>query len=146
VVRSDAIKQFAVSLLQARPVWRTEFIHELADRILDVSPPEQLKPVTPAPAGQQPISRAGALAETAEQGPSFNANELGFAFEENGTQSAAQNEQEAAPSQPQPRPKPMPAKKNFFGLGDTQIVLLIGMFVIECCVVFGFGIIIYLNP
>ena len=40
VVRSDAIKQFASSLLQARPVWRTDFIHELADRIID---PPRLK-------------------------------------------------------------------------------------------------------
>ena len=54
---SDAIKQFASSLLQARPVWRTDFIHEIAERILDPRPPEELKPVASAPAGQQAGSR-----------------------------------------------------------------------------------------
>jgi hypothetical protein len=139
VVRSDAIKQFASSLLQARPVWRTDFVHELADRLLDPRPPEELKPVAPVPA-QQPASSAGA----SEQGNSFNANELGFAFEEGESQSASQNSDQSDPARPQSQSKPVPKKKKFFGLGDTQIVLLAGMFIIECCVVFGFGIIIYL--
>jgi hypothetical protein len=140
VVRSDAIKQFASSLLQARPVWRTDFIHEIAERILDPRPPEELQPVVPVPAGQQAVSRAGA-----EQENSFNASELGFAFEEGGSQSASQNLDESNPARPQPSSKPAPAKKKFFGLGDTQVVLLAGMFIIECCVVFGLGIILYLN-
>jgi hypothetical protein len=139
-VRSDAIKQFAGSLLQARPVWRSDFIHEIADRIIDPRPPEELKPVIPVPAGQTAASRA-----SAEQENPFNASDLGFAFEEGGDQSVSQNLNETHPDQPQPHSKPAPAKKKFFGLGDTQIVLLAGMFIIWCCVVFGFGIIIYLN-
>jgi hypothetical protein len=140
VVRSDAIKQFASSLLQARPVWRIDFIHEIADRILDPRPPEELQPVTPVPAGQQVASRAA----TEQENP-FNANELGFAFDEDGSQPASQNLNETNPAQPQPHVKPAPTKERFFGLGDTQIVVLAGMFIIWCCVVFGFGIIIYLN-
>jgi hypothetical protein len=146
VVRSDAIKQFAGSLVQARPVWRADFVHELADRILDITPPEELKPVTPLPAGQQTISRASALTEAAEQGNAFNTNEFGFAFEESADQTASQNAREGNLSSSQPQSKPAPAKKNLFGLGDTQIILLVGMFIVECCIVFGFGIIIYLNP
>ncbi len=137
VVRSDAIKQFASSLLQARPVWRTDFIHELADRLLDPRPPEELNPVAPA---QPPASRAGAEPEN-----SFNANELDFAFEEGGAQPVPQNLRESDQARPLPRPKPAPGKGKFLGLGNTQVVLLAGMFIVECCILFGFGIILYLN-
>jgi hypothetical protein len=143
VVRSDAIKQFATSLLQARPVWRTDFIHELADRIIDPTPPEELKSLTPAPAGQQTISRTAALAQVAEQ--NFNANELGFAFEEGESQPAEQGSNEVDAVRPQARARQAPAKKKFLGLGDTQVVLLAGMLIVEFCILFGFGIIIYLN-
>jgi len=145
VVRSDAIKQFASSLLQARPVWRTDFIHEIAERIIDPRPPEELQPVVPAPASQQAVSRATALAEAAQQGNSFNANELGFAVEEGGTQSASQNADVPSPARPQQQLKPAPAKKKFLGLEDTQIVILAGMFIVGICIVFGFAIFIYLN-
>jgi hypothetical protein len=148
VVRSDAIKQFANSLLQARPVWRTDFIHEIAERIIDARGPEELQPVVPAPASQQTISRANALAQAAEQGTSFNANELGFALEESGDQPASQNlgaSSVDSPARPQQRSKPAPAKKKFLGLKDTQIIILAGMFIIGICAVFGLAIILYLN-
>jgi hypothetical protein len=138
VVRSDAIKQFASSLLQARPIWRVDFIHEVAERLLDPRPPEELTPVAPP---QQPSARAGIPEPT----NSFNPNDLGFAFDEGGAEPAAQNLNEANLARPQAQVKPAPAKKKFLGLGDTQIILLIGMFIIECCVVFGLGIILYVN-
>lgn len=147
VVRSDAIKQFAGSLLQARPVWRTDFIHELADRLVDPRPPAELEPVAPSvpEAGQQPASRAKAIFNASEQATPFNANDLGFAFEEGGAQSVSQNLRESNPARPLPHPKPAPSKGKFLGLGTTQVVLLAGMFIVECCVLFGFGIILYLN-
>ncbi len=141
VVRSDAIKQFAGTLLQSRPVWRTDFIHELADRIIEPTPPEGLKTLTPAPAGQQNISRATALAQ-AEQG--FNASELGFAFVEGEAQPAAQDADAVSAPRPQ-TVRQAPAKKRFLGLQDTQIILLAGMMIVEFCILFGFGILIYLN-
>jgi hypothetical protein len=144
VVRSDAIKQFASSLLQARPIWRTDFIHELADRIVDPRPPAELELVkTPMPeAGQQPSSR---LSNVSEQANPFDAKDLGFAFEESGDQSVPQNLRESNPARPLPRPKPAPSKGRFLGLGNTQVVLLAGMFIVECCVILGFGVILYLN-
>jgi len=140
VVRSDAVKQFAGSLLQARPAWRTDFVHELAERLLDPRPPEELKPVAPEPV-QQPVSRAG----VSDQGTSFDANELGFAFEEGESQPASKNPGEANQARPQSYAKPALAKKNFFGLKDTQIIILAGMFIVGCCVVFGLSIILYVN-
>ncbi len=140
VVRSDAIKQFAGTLLQARPVWRTDFIHELAERIIDPTPPDQLKALTPTPAGQQ--TPRAALAQVAEQ--DFNADELGFAFDEGESQPVAEDAVSAGASRPQADRRP-PAKKKFLGLQDTQIILLAGMLIFEFCILFGFGIIIYLN-
>jgi hypothetical protein len=141
VVRSDAIKQFASTLLQARPVWRTDFIHDLADRIIDPTPPEELKSLTPTPIGQQAVSRIGA----ADQEAAFNANELGFAFEESQDQPASPDASAADVARPQVQVRQAPAKKRFLGLGDTQIILLAGMMIVEFCILFGFGIIIYLN-
>jgi hypothetical protein len=140
VVRSDAIKQFAGTLLQSRPVWRTDFIHELADRIIDPTPLDELPTLTPAPAGQQTISRA---ASVSDQG--FNSNELGFAFEEGEAQLTSEDSDAASQPRPQAQSRPMPEKKKFLGLQDTQIVLLAGMFIVEVCILFGFGIILYLN-
>ena len=138
VVMSDAIKPFASSLLQARPVWRTDFVHVIAERILDPRPPEELKPVVSSPAGQQAVSPAVGELEN-----SFNASEFGFAFDEASTQSPVGNLGESSP--PGPHSKPVQTKKRFLGLGDTQIILLAGMFIVECCVLFGFGIILYMN-
>jgi hypothetical protein len=148
VVRSDAIKQFASSLLQARPVWRTDFIHDLADRIIDPTPPEGLKPLTPLPAAQQPGTRAAPQAQAAEQENAFNANELGFAFDGEEGQPAAQdsNAANANMAHSQMRMERAPVKKKFLGMGDTQIILLAGMLIVEFCILFGFGIILYLNP
>jgi hypothetical protein len=147
VVRSDAIRQFATSLLQSTPIWRTDFIHELADRIIDSTPPDQLKILTPSSAGQQAISRDALPSQAAEQ--EFSANEFGFAFEESEEQPSTSqpafqptdNEEDQHPY----RPIQAPAKKKFLGLQDTQIILLAGMFIVEICILFGFGIIIYLN-
>lgn len=145
VVRSDAIKQFASSLLQARPVWRTDFIHELADRLVDPRPPAELEPVAVPEAGQQPASRAKAIFNASEQANPFDTNDLGFAFEEGDAQSVSQNSSDPNQARPLPQPKPAPSKGKFLGLGNTQVVLLAGMFLVECCVILGFGIILYLN-
>jgi len=139
VVRSDAIKQFASSLVQARPLWRTDFIRELADRIIEPTPPEELKPITPIPA-QSLSQRDGSASE--HDNPF--ASELGFAFED-GEQPATQDINGDDTVRPQALARQAPAKKKFFGLGDTQVVLLAGMLIVELCVLFGLVIILYLN-
>jgi hypothetical protein len=147
VVRSDAIKQFANSLLQARPIWRTDFIHDLADRLTDPRPPMMLEPVVPATSevSQQPASRAKAIFDASEQANPFDTNDLGFAFEEGDAQPDSQNLRESNQARPLPSPKPAPGRGKILGLGNTQVVLLAGMLIVECCVVLGFGIIMYLN-
>ncbi len=137
VVRSDAIKQFASALLQAPPVWRTDFIHELADRIIEAIPPEELKPITPVPAQTSNQRDRAAF----EQVNPFE-SELGFAFDDSEPQPAAQESNPDDADHPQVNETRAPVKKKFLGLGDTQIILLVGMVIVEICILFGFGILL----
>lgn len=141
VVKSDAVKQFASSLLQSRPIWGVEFVHILADRILDPAPPEEPKAVITAPAFSEP-SRAKAIFNASEQNQSFDSNDLGFSFEEGGE---PQNAQPVSRARPTPRPRPAAEKKKLFGLSNTQLMILAGMFVFWCCVLAGFGGFIFLT-
>jgi len=147
VVRSDAIKPFVNSLLQARPVLRTEVIYDLADRILAPRSLEELLTVTPFDVGEKPASRAQAIFNASDPSKDFDPNDLGFSFEEDSEAETVvvQEIREPSPARPLPRPKPASAKKKNFGLTRSQLFLLAGMFVIECCVVVGFGIFIYLS-
>lgn len=138
VVRSDAIRQFAGSLIQARPVWRTDFIHQLADRIIDPTPPSELATLSPVAA---PASRGGG--DPAVETQNSFAADLGFAFEEEAEQPAPQTPA-VPPLLPQAQP-PQASKGKFMGLKDTQIILLAGMALVEVCILFGFAIIFYLS-
>ncbi len=53
VVMSDGVKQFAASLLQARPVLKTELVYDLADRIITPRPKEALPAASPV--ASQPL-------------------------------------------------------------------------------------------
>lgn len=143
VVKSDAIKQFAGSLSKARAIWSAEFVHALAERVVDPAPPEEPKPVITAPAFSEP-SRAKAIFNASDQGQSFEANELGFAFEE-GDESVPQNLRESSPSRQAPRPRPAAGKKKLWGLSNTQLIILAGMFIFWCCVLAGFGAFIFFS-
>ena len=162
VVQSDAIKQYAASLSQARLVLRPEQVYNLSERIINpVSPdskfPEAsvqnpLQPGSPQveaagtfqkPAAP-PASRAQAIFNS-EQKP-FDPNDLGFAFEDD-TQSESQavstNLRESNPAQRLPS---QPAKsKKTMGLTSPQIILLVAMLLVECCVVISFAVFISMN-
>lgn len=139
VVMSDAIKQFANSVLQARPIWRADFAYGLADRMLDPTPADQQTPVVAPPPQEQP-SRAQAI---------FNSNdaplpnELGFAFEENEIPAAAQRPPAARPGAP--RPNQAPPKKKIMGMTTSQVMLIAGLLLFECCLLALFGGYYYLT-
>lgn len=149
VVMSDAIQQFAASVRQATPVWRVEFIHELADRIIDPQPREEIKPAEPD-SGDQVASRAQAIYNSADSAQPFDTNEFGFAFDEEDASltplSVPNNLREPNPSRALPRPTTGTSKGRILGMSTTQAALLAGMFIFECCIVAGFGIFFYLNP
>ncbi len=145
VIQSDAIKQFANSVLQARPVWRLDYAYSLADIIIDPAPPDQRKPIVPPEAPQNPADRAQAIFNASNQS---DADSLGFEFEEDapeGLQSAD------TPRPPQSinrgsRPSQRTAQKGrMMGLTTQQLILLGVLFLCECIILVGFGSYIFLN-
>lgn len=157
VVLSDAVKQFANSLLQSRPVLQNSQVYDLADRLVDPRPAEQPAPAISnnnapvaeqAETGQTP-SRARAIFKAAETSQPFNADDLGFAFEDGETpptsQPVAPRLQESNPSQKIPQVKPSQKKTGPLGLSGRQFFVLIVMLVIECLVIGGAGVVLYLT-
>ena len=154
VVMSDAIKQFAISLMQARPIWHSESVYDLADRIIEPRSPEEPKPSMspPPPAPRpnfQPASRAKAIFDASDSAKPFDPSEFDFAFEEGNPpfapESTPQSLREINPSMQLPSRKAV-AKGKILGLTNKQALLLVGMFIIECFVIAaGFGIVLYLN-
>ena len=149
VVMSDAIKQFAGTLLQARPVWRADNVHDVADRIINPRPPEQ--PPEQAVAAQTPesaapsSSRAKAIFDAADSAQPFNPSDLDFAFDDTGTsQGVPPHLKETSPAQPLPR-KAGPQKRKILGMTVPQFALVAGMVIVEFCMIALFGIIMILN-
>jgi hypothetical protein len=134
VVMSDAIKPFATSLLQARPVWRTDMAYGIADRMLDPRPPQELaaaqQPAQPANAA----SRAQAIFNASEQAQPFDTNDLGFAFDEEPQVS----DETVAGAQPRPaRAQPRPAGRRIMGMTTMQVTVLGTMLIFQLCIVIG---------
>jgi len=153
VVMSDAIKQFAGTLLQARPLWRVETVHDMADRIINPRPPEQLQalPAAQATSGQLPegtepgSSRARAIYDAAENVRPFDPAELEFAFDDTETGAAVPAHlKETSPAQPLPR-RTGPAVRRILGMSVPQFGLLAGLVLVEFCMMAIFGIVIFLN-
>lgn len=148
VVQSDAIKQFAASLSQARPVLRAEQVYEFSDRIVNPIPPKTAKdeaevalqkPAAPEAA----VSRSQAIFNS-EQKP-FDPKDLGFAFEDDGQSALQDASPQLRESSPAQRLPSQPAKgRKIMGMTTAQFALLAVMAIVECCVVIGF-IYIYLN-
>jgi len=151
VVQSDAIKQFAASILQARPVFSAEYIYDLADRI--VTPPES-GPAMPSPAppampqaapvattSENPVARAHAIFNASEQVQPFNPSDLGLALQSESAvqpQSVPQNLRESSPARPLPRARP---KRR--GMSFMQIALLGFIALVWICIIAGFGYLIF---
>ncbi len=140
VVLSDAIKQFAASLLQAPPLIRTELAYDLADRIISPRPkaaPQQPTPAAPEPGLEsQAPSRAQAIFNSQDVKP-FNPNDIGFAFEEPAEQpqpqqQVPQNLREPSPAQPLRPAKPK--QQRIMGMTMTQLAILGGILLCWFCI------------
>lgn len=141
VVQSDAIKQFATSVLQARPVWRLDYAYSLGDTIIDPSPPDQRQPVL-TPEIQSPGDRAQAIFDASS---STNADNLGFGFDDE--EVAGQQVGDArSPQARRPRPAQQATQKGKSKkLTTSQLALLGILFLFECMILVGFGSYIYLT-
>jgi hypothetical protein len=135
VVRSDAIKQFAASLMQARPAMPVGLIYDLADWIIDPSLRKHLQ--ASAPAEDQAAARARAIFDASEPRGDFNPRDLGFAFED-GTETPAEFEAQPAPAR-EPPPAPSQIKRGLFGMSRLQTFVLAVMALIECCILTAFA-------
>jgi hypothetical protein len=135
VIKSDTLKLYINSLLQATPIWRPEFINALADRLVDPRLSEAVNPVAPPEPIEQPKSRRDAP-DPEQAKPLDASNETDFAFAEDdgvSPQPAAQK------PQPRQRPKPAPSQGKILGMSRTQAILVAGMLVFFCCVIVAVG-------
>lgn len=139
VVRSDAIKQFANAVMQMPPKLRTDTIYALGDRIVTPKTLEELLTEMPMEP-DQPISRAQAIFNASETAGEFSPDELGFEFKEaeGATPSATR---ETSPARPRPNAA---AARRQGRLTNAQIFLLVGMFLVECCVIAAGAGILYI--
>lgn len=84
VIKSDAIAQFAATVLQTRPILRNEQVYDLAERITlpKVDATAAAAP-TPQPAQQKPASRAKAIFDASSSPKNTGSQEdISFAFDE----------------------------------------------------------------
>ena len=151
VYQSDAIKQFATSILQARPVFTTEYIYDLADRIVTPQPKSEAAPqpiappaapeAVPALTADNPVARAHAIFNASEQAQPFNPSDLGFALQDESTgqsQAVPQNLRESSPAQPLPRPTSKQRGMSFIQWAILGFILVVG-----CCGVIVFSYLIF---
>ncbi len=137
VVMSDAVKQFAASLLQARPVLRPELVYEVAERIVTPrtkgSAPEPDEIPSPAESVEpQPTSRARAIFHAAEEAKPFDPADLSFAFDESAESEVPKHLHETSPSQQ------LPSRTRNRAFNRRQWITLGTMLLVECCVLAGF--------
>jgi len=155
VVLSDAVRQFAASLLQARPVLKPELVFDVAERIVtprakaaqtpepsEVETPEYIPPaLRDMPETEQPQARARAIFHAAEEAKPFDPADLNFEFDENAETAEGgvpKNLQEPSPSQQLPAAKRGP-------FTSSQWALLGGMLLAECCVIAGFFYLVFVS-
>ncbi len=159
VVLSDAVRQFAASLLQARPILRPDQIVEIADHIItprakpvslesgetktnEYYLPPGLRDQEPEQEVQQPglqaepPSRARAIFHAAEEAKPFDPADLEFAFDENAQNAEGNVPEDLKETSPSQQIKPRVPRPAF---SRRQWMLLGGMLLVECCVLAGFA-------
>jgi hypothetical protein len=156
VVLSDAVKQYAASLLQARALLAPESVHEIVDHLInprkkapslqptkvevpvyEINPPTM--PVSSATAAAAAVAaatpgeapqRARAIFHAAEETKPFDPADLSFEFDEHGTAELPDGQVKAKTSRP---PEARTA-----GLTSRQWLFLVIMLIVEFLVLAGF--------
>ncbi len=138
VVLSDAIKQWAATLVQARPVLRSELVFDVVERLLSPrSTPAPLEAqaavaAPPAPAANEAASRARLIFHAADETKPFDPNDLNFEFDEKAPKEAPAEVAEPAPSLPTTTPT------SRRGISPRQWIVLVVMILVEFGVLAGF--------
>lgn len=143
VVMSDAIKQFAASLLQARPVLKSEVIYDLVDHIINPRPkagalqPSAEGAATEASSGAP--DRARAIFQAADSAKPFDPADLTFDYDEEAEAGVPSALLEPSPSQP------LRAARRGGAFSAGQWAVLGVMLLAECAVLAGFMYLIFLS-
>lgn len=139
VIKSDAINQFAATVLSTRAVIRNEQVYDLAERI--VTPREGTDPLTDAP--DQPPSRAKAIFDAAKP------DDLAFALDDEdhiAPNGLPPGPNESAPYRSLPETPAAPRKKLILGMTPVQLIILGGLMLVWLCAMLaGAAYIIYYN-
>jgi hypothetical protein len=143
---SDGVKQFASSLMQTRPLFKSEVVFDISERIItprpkSATPPPPTETEGMVPTGMPPgetsgSSRAKAIFHAREESKPFDPNDLSFAYDENAKNDMPDDLKEKSPSQ-----RLGPAPKS--SVSPRQLILLAVMLVVECCILGGFGYFIF---
>jgi hypothetical protein len=137
VVMSDAIRQFAASLLQTHVALRAEQVHDLADRI--ITP----RPKTQAPEPAAGPSRAQAIFRAAEEVRPLDPNDMGFSFNETpAADGIPAGLHETSPARPLARPA---GNRRLLGMTNRQLTILAGIFAFWLCMMAAGIIYVLLN-
>ena len=157
VVLSDGLERWANSLVKAPPLISEMNVEELAERIINPKTPRskpatknesqpfetqsdinpEIEPDVSSMDDELEPSRAQAIFRAAEEAESFDAKNLGFAFEDE--QSGLEIPRELLESSPE---IPIPSggeKKGVFGLSRSQLMILVGILFVEIIVLVGFA-------
>ena len=143
VVMSDAIKQFAASLQQSRPVLAIEMVHDLANRIVEPNSGSTPQPALQIPAArpqqapdnvsvQPALSRAQAIFRASEKATPLDPNELGFALEE-APAKVYQPQQTGTSSAPRLPSARQNKQQRALGMTVPQLAILIAIFLCWVC-------------
>jgi hypothetical protein len=162
VVLSDGLDRWATSLVKAPPLISEMNVEELAERIINPKTPRrksetendaqpfetpsdttlEVEPDVSSMDDELEPSRAQAIFRAAEEAESFDAKDLGFAFEDE--QSGLEIPRELLESSPE---IPFPSggeKKGLFGMTRPQLMILAGILFVEILVLAGFAAIFLL--
>ncbi len=150
VVQSDALKQFAASLLQSRPILTIEQVYDLADRIvtprpkseppLQVAAPPAAPEPAPAPIADNPAARAHAIFNASDQVQPLDPSDVSFALQDESAGKLQELRESTTPVQSLPKPT---VKKR--GISTAQWALLGFVVIVEFCVLAGFGYLIFFS-
>ena len=161
VVKSDAVKQFGVTLAQSRPVLKSAEVAELIDHIVrphrkTIGAPAETAAVpessdaaaeqVPAEAGleegptdaDQAPARARAIFHAAEELKPFDPADLSFAFDENAEGDSPAAVRETSPAQTS-------RGRRFGGLTVGQWVVLALLLLVEVGIVGALAYVVYFN-
>ncbi|MBI5297683.1 MAG: NERD domain-containing protein [Chloroflexi bacterium] len=134
VVKSDAIAQFASTVLQTRSILRNEQVYDLAERITLPRVDETAVAAAPQPAQQKPASRARAIFDASPSPKNTGSQEdISFAFDEDegaseslppGLLRSTANDSDSLPAR----------RKLYMGMTVGQWIILGVMLLVGLCV------------